>query len=194
MSNPVPAGRGAGGIAKTLSEAWWLFLLRGVAAIIFGVLAFFWPGITLLTLVLFYGAFMLVDGLFALGAAIVGKASTSRRWWLAVAGVLGIGIGVMTFMWPGVTLLVLLLFIAGWAFAMGVMQIIGAIQLRKEIDNEWLLILSGALSVVFGIAIVVAPVAGAVALIWMMAFYTILFGAILIGFSFRLKKYKDRAA
>lgn len=194
MSNPVPAGRGVGGIAKTLSEAWWLFLLRGVAAIIFGVLAFFWPGITLLTLVLFYGAFMLVDGLFALGAAIVGKASTSRRWWLAVAGVLGIGIGVMTFMWPGVTLLVLLLFIAGWAFAMGVMQIIGAIQLRKEIDNEWLLILSGALSVVFGIAIVVAPVAGAVALIWMMAFYTILFGAILIGFSFRLKKYKDRAA
>ena len=122
-----------------LCKNWWLLLLRGIAAIVFGILTFAWPGITLLTLVLFYGAFALVDGVLAIAAAIMGGAP-APRWWLALIGVLGIAVGVLTFAWPGVTALVLLLFIAGWAIATGVFQIIGAIKLRKEIDNEWLLI------------------------------------------------------
>src|SRR5215475_1965017 len=123
-------------LLPALAKHWWLLLLRGICAILFGVLAFVWPGITLLTLVLFYGAFALVDGVLAIAAAIMGGAP-APRWWLAIVGILGVGVGVLTFSMPGVTALVLLLFIAGWAIATGIFQIIGAIKLRKEIDNEW---------------------------------------------------------
>ena len=137
-------------MVHALAKNWWLLLLRGIAAIIFGVLAFAWPGLTLLTLILFYGAFALVDGVLAIIAAITGGAP-APRWWLAIVGLLGIAAGLLTFLMPGLSALVLLFFIAGWAIATGVLQIIGAIQLRKEIDNEWLLILGGVISVLFGI-------------------------------------------
>jgi uncharacterized membrane protein HdeD (DUF308 family) len=130
-----------------LARNWWLLLLRGIAAIIFGVLTFVWPGITLLTLVLLYGAYALVDGVLAILAAITGDAPATR-WWLAIVWLLGILVGILTFAWPGITALVLLLFIAGWAIAPGILQIVGAVRLRKEIDNEWLLIASGVLSVI----------------------------------------------
>src|SRR4029079_10361847 len=126
-------------MVHALAKNWWLLLLRGIAAIIFGLLAFAWPGLTLVTLILFYGAFALVDGALAVVAAITGGVPGSR-WCLAVVGLLGIAAGLVTFMMPGLTAVLLLLFIAGWAIATGVFQIIGAIKLRKEIDNEWLLI------------------------------------------------------
>ncbi|MGE3230225.1 MAG: HdeD family acid-resistance protein [Hyphomicrobium sp.] len=175
-----------------LSGNWWLILIRGIAALVFGLLALFWPGITLVTLVLLYGAFALVDGVFALGAAIVGRVSATPRWWLAIVGLLGIAAGALTFAWPGITALVLLFFIAGWSIAIGAFQIIGAIQLRKEIDNEWLLILSGALSVLFGLALFFWPGAGAMALIWLIALYAIVFGILIIAFAFRLRRQKTR--
>ena len=125
---------------------WWLEVLRGVAAIIFGILAFAWPGITLLTLVLFWGAFALVDGVLAIAAAVKGG-NPMPRWWLAIVGIAGIVAGVLTFLMPGLTALVLLTFIAVWAIVLGVMEIYGAIKLRKEIEGEWFLILNGALSV-----------------------------------------------
>ena len=139
-----PLRRGA------LAENWWLVLLRGIAAVVFGVLAFFWPGLTLLTLTLLWGAYALCDGVFALWAAISGKGGEmAPRWWLAVVGVVGVLAGVGAFLWPGMTTLVLLLFIAVWAIVLGVLQIWGAIQLRKEIEGEWLLILSGLVSIAF---------------------------------------------
>lgn len=190
MINVESARRGLPGLLGVLADHWWLFLLRGLAAIIFGVLAFVWPGITLLTLILFYGAFALVDGVFSLIAAIGGGAMRGPRWWLVLVGVIGIAIGILTFLWPGVTALVLLFFIAGWAIATGAFQIAGAIQLRKEIDNEWLLILSGALSVLFGIALLVAPGAGAIALLWVIAAYAIVYGVLLTGFAFRLRRHR----
>ena len=107
---------------------------------------------TVVTLVVLYGAFALVDGVLAVAAAISGGAPASR-WWLAIVGLAGIAAGLLTFLWPGVTALVLLIFIAIWAIVTGVLQIVGAIQLRKEIDNEWLLIASGVLSVLFGLAV-----------------------------------------
>src|SRR6478672_11509766 len=162
-------------MVHALAKNWWLLLLRGVAAIIFGVLAFAWPGVTLLTLILFYGAYALADGVLAIIAAITGGAP-APRWWLAIVGLLGIGAGLLTFLMPGVTAIVLLFFIAGWAIATGVFQIIGAIQLRREIDNEWLLILGGAISVLFGIGILMAPGAGALALLWVIGFYAIVEG------------------
>jgi uncharacterized membrane protein HdeD (DUF308 family) len=175
-------------MVHALAKNWWLLLLRGIAAIIFGVLAFAWPGLTLLTLILFYGAFALVDGVLAIIAAITGGAP-APRWWLAIIGLLGIAAGLLTFLMPGLSALVLLFFIAGWAIATGVFQIIGAIQLRKEIDNEWLLILSGVISVLFGIGMMLAPGAGALALVWVIGTYAVIIGGVLVVLAFRLKKH-----
>jgi len=171
-----------------LSKNWWMLLLRGIAAVIFGVLALAWPGMTLLTLILFYGAYALIDGVLAIVAAITGGALLPR-WWLAIIGLLGIAAGLLTFMMPGLTAIVLLYFIAGWAIATGVFQVIGAIKLRKEIDNEWFLILSGIISVLFGVAMMAAPGAGALALITVIGIYAVLIGVLLVALSFRLKKH-----
>jgi len=180
-------------MVHALAKNWWLLLLRGIAAIIFGVLAFAWPGLTLLTLILFYGAFALVDGVLAIIAAITGGAP-APRWWLAIIGLLGIAAGLLTFLMPGLSALVLLFFIAGWAIATGMFQIIGAIQLRKEIDNEWMLILSGVVSVLFGVIVLIAPGAGALGLIWAIAVYSIVFGISFVALAFRLRNHKHEAA
>jgi uncharacterized membrane protein HdeD (DUF308 family) len=184
-----PPGMGLGSVmAHALAKNWWMLLLRGVAAIIFGVLAFAWPGMTLLTLIMFYGAFALIDGVLAVVAAITGGAP-APRWWLAIVGLLGIATGLLVFMMPGLTALVLLYFIAGWAIATGVFQIIGAIRLRKEIDDEWYLILGGVVSVLFGIGVMMAPGAGALALLWIIGIYAVVIGVIMVGLAFRLKKF-----
>ena len=169
---------------------WWLVLLRGIAAIVFGVLAFVWPGLTLLTLVLLYGAYALVDGAFALIAAFTGGAKPVPTWWLIVVGLAGIAAGLATFLWPGITALVLLVFIGAWAIVHGIFEIIGAIKLRKEIDNEWWLILAGAMSVIFGIIVLVAPGAGALGLVWAIGAYSVVFGILLVGLSLRLKRHR----
>ena len=173
-----------------LAKNWWLVLLRGLCAVAFGVLAFAWPGITLVTLVLLYGGFALADGILAIATAIMGSHS-APRWWLAVMGLLGIAAGILTFVWPGITALVLLMFIAFWAIATGVMQIIGAIKLRKEIENELFLILGGILSVVFGIVMLAQPGAGALALVLVIGGYAIVYGVLLIAFSLRLHRHAD---
>jgi uncharacterized membrane protein HdeD (DUF308 family) len=182
-------GMGLGSaMARALAKNWWMLLLRGIAAIIFGILALAWPGLTLLTLIMFYGVFVLVDGVLAIAAAITGGAP-APRWWLAIVGLLGIAAGALTFMMPGLTAVVLLYFIAGWAIATGVFQVIGAIRLRKEIDNEWFLILGGIVSVLFGVAMMAAPGAGALALVWVIGIYAVFMGAMLVALSFRLKKH-----
>jgi uncharacterized membrane protein HdeD (DUF308 family) len=185
---PSPAAPAGELILPILAKYWWLILLRGIAAIIFGILAFIWPGITLLTLILFYGAFALVDGVLALAHAIMGG-NVGSRWWLALVGVAGIAAGLVTFFMPGLTALVLLFFIAGWAIALGVFQIIGAIRLRKEIDNEWLIGLSGALSILIGIILLVAPGPAILGLIWLIASCSIVFGIMLVMEAFKLKKH-----
>ncbi len=183
-----PPGMGLGSaMVHALAKNWWMLLLRGIAAIIFGVLAFAWPGMTLLTLIMFYGAFALVDGVLAIIAAIAGGAP-AQRWWLAIVGLLGIATGVLMFTMPGLTALVLLYFIAGWAIATGAFQIVGAIRLRKEIDDEWYLILGGVVSVLFGVGVMMAPGAGALALLWVIGTYAVIMGAILVALAFRLKK------
>ena len=184
---------------RALADNWWLLLLRGIAAIVFGILAFFWPGITLLTLVLLWGAYALVDGVLALWAAISGRlpSMTSMtigpRWWLGIVGIAGIVAGILTFVWPGMTTLVLLMFVAAWAIVTGVMQIWGAVKLRNEIEGEWLLILSGLLSVVFGLILFAQPGTGALALIWLIGWFAILFGVVNIALAFRLKQHQRTA-
>lgn len=178
-------------LPRLLARNWWLFLLRGVAALMFGVLSLVWPGISLATLILLFGAYALVDGIFALTAAIVGRGSTDIRWWLVLVGLVGIGIGIVTFFWPGLTALTLLYFIASWVIATGVLQVVGAIELRNVIEDEWWLILDGALSVLFGILLFIMPGAGALALIWLIALFAIAFEVLMIGFAFKVKTFKE---
>lgn len=171
-----------------LSKNWWLILLKGICSIIFGVLAFSWPGITLLSLVLLYGAFALADGALAIAAAITGG-EAAPRWWLALVGIIGIGAGLVTLLWPGITAIVLLFFIAAWAIATGIMEIVGAIRLRKEIDDEWMLIASGVLSVLFGCLLVFRPATGALSLIFVIATFAVFFGILQISFALRLRRH-----
>ena len=192
---PTPSSPLTGvALLRAMADKWWLVLLRGIAAIIFGVLAFVWPVITLLTLTFLWSAFAVADGILALWGAITGPSGQmGSRVWLAIVGIAGILAGLLAFAWPGVTALVLLLFIAVWAIIIGVMQIWGAIQLRKEIEGEWLLILSGLLSVAFGVLLLVQPGAGALAVVWIIGWYAILAGCIYIALTVRLKKYKHSA-
>jgi uncharacterized membrane protein HdeD (DUF308 family) len=173
-----------------LAKAWWLVLLRGLLSIVFGVLAFLWPAITLFALVMLYGAFALLDGILALIGAFTGRLKPMPTWWLVLVGIAGIAAGIVTFLWPGITAIVLVLFIGAWALVHGIFEIIGAIQLRKEIDNEWWLILGGAVSVIFGLLVMLMPGAGALGLIWAIAAYSIVFGITWVMLAFRLRKHR----
>jgi uncharacterized membrane protein HdeD (DUF308 family) len=178
-------------LLRALAQNWWLLLLRGIAAILFGILAFAWPGLTLLTLIFLWGAYTIVDGICALWATFTGGAGgMAPRWWLAIVGVAGIIAGLLAFAWPGVTAFVLLLFIASWAIVTGLMQIIGAIRLRKEIEGEWLLVLSGALWVLFGLVLFAQPGAGALALVWLIGWSAVIIGVLYIVLAFRLRSHK----
>jgi uncharacterized membrane protein HdeD (DUF308 family) len=174
---------------EVLARYWWAVALRGVIAAIFGLLALIWPDITVLALVALFGAYCLVDGFIAIGTALFGGAAAAgRRGWLAVEGVAGVIAGIITFAWPGITTLVLLWLIAFWALVTGVMEIVVAIRLRRELQGEWLLILSGALSVLFGILLIVWPASGALALITLIGIYALIFGVALIVLGFRLRR------
>jgi len=176
-------------LLRELSKHWWLLLLRGIAAIVFGVLAFIWPGLTLLTLVILYGVFAIIDGVLALAAAFGRTGPDVPKWWLVLTGILGIGAGLIALFWPGITALVLIIFIGAWAIVRGIMEIIAAIQLRKEIEGEWLLILAGALSVLFGLGVLLYPGAGAVALAWLIGIYAIVIGVVMVMLAIRLRKH-----
>jgi uncharacterized membrane protein HdeD (DUF308 family) len=179
------------GVVADLARGWWLVALRGALAIVFALLAFFWPGVTVAALVLLFGSYALVDGLFAVGATISAIRRQGRWWPFLVEAVLGIGMGVVTFLWPGVTALALLYLIAAWAIVTGIFEILAAIELRKAIEGEWMLILAGALSIVFGLLLIFFPGAGALAVLWMIAAYALVFGVLLLVLAFRLRGMKD---
>lgn len=175
-------------VVAAMGRAWWLVLLRGIAAIVFGLLAWAWPGATLITLTLFWGAYALVDGIAALWSCWHARGNGKAMWQIVLIGVLGVAAGIFTFISPGITAIALLLLIAVWAIANGVFQIAAAIRLRKEIDNEWLMILSGLLSVVFGGLMIASPGAGALAVLWIIGAFAVAYGALLVLFAFKLKK------
>ncbi len=175
-----------------LTRRWWLLLLRGAAAIAFGVLAFIWPGVTLFTLVLLYGAFALIDGVLALAAVFTSRSDAVPRWWLVLTGILGIAVGLFALLWPGITALALITFIGAWAIVRGVLEIAAAIQLRKRIEGEWLLILAGFMSVLFGLGVLSFPGTGALALIWLIAIYAVAIGIVMIMLALRLRAHRSR--
>src|SRR5918911_564450 len=155
-----------------LARNWWALALRGVAAVIFGVLVFAWPGASLAVLVALFGAYAFVDGLFALAATVRASVEGRRVWPLLVEGVAGIAAGIVTVIWPGIT---------AWALITGVFEIIAAIRLREEIQNEWLLGLGGVASLAFGGFLFAAPGAGVLAVLWLIGAYAIMFGVVLVA-------------
>lgn len=187
MSSPNAAPSLEGLVKSALHRSWWLLLLRGIAAVAFGVLTFVWPQISLLTLIMVYGVYALIDGVLALIAAIRGGGMVPR-WWLALGGVVSILAAVVAFAWPGLTALVLVYLIGFWSILRGVLEIVGAIRLRNEIANEWTLGVAGALSVIFGLILVFMPGAGALGLLWLIAAWAVLFGLLLIWVAFKVRK------
>ena len=168
--------------------------LRGVCAVLFGVGAFAWPGITLAVLILFYGAYALVEGVLEVAWALMGRQGGSFPCGVLLAGLAGVAVGIVTFVSPGITALALLYLIAAWAIVRGVFEIIAAIALRKELENEWLLALSGLLSVALGVLLIVAPGAGVLALLWWIGGFAIVAGILMIMLGLRLKGLKSRFA
>src|SRR5688500_1132501 len=177
-----------------LTRNWWAIALRGVAAIIFGLLTFVMPGITLAALVLLFGAYAIVDGVFNLVAVARGQAGErdEPRWLLVLEGIVSIAAGLVAFLWPGLTALALVYLIGAWAIVKGVLEVIAAVRLRRQIENEWWLGVSGALSIVFGALVMIAPGAGALALAFWIGAYAIVFGALLVGLALRLRSVRSR--
>jgi uncharacterized membrane protein HdeD (DUF308 family) len=173
-------------MVELLARRWWALALRGLLAVLFGVLTFIIPGLTLFSLVLLFGAYAILEGAFNVISAMH---APRQHWPLLLEGILGIIAGVLTFVWPGITALVLLYMIAFWAIFTGVLEIAAGIGLRKHIDNEWLLILMGVLSVGFGVLLLTSPGAGALALVLWIGAYAFIFGIVLIVLAFRLRPF-----
>jgi uncharacterized membrane protein HdeD (DUF308 family) len=178
-------------VLAALAENWWLLLLRGLVATAFGVIAFFWPDITLVALTYLFGIYAIVDGFVAIWAAFNAPlGDAGPRWWLGLSGVVSILAGIAAFAYTSMTTLVLLMVIAIWAIIIGIVQIWGAIELRKILDDTWLLGLTGALSIAFGVIMIAKPGAGAVALVWTIGWFAIVFGGLYIALAFRLRQFK----
>jgi uncharacterized membrane protein HdeD (DUF308 family) len=180
-------------MVHVLARNWWALLIRGIAAVIFGILAFAWPGPTLVVIGILFGAYAFIDGVFAIVAA-VRAAQAHERWWpFVLEGIVGLAIAAITVYDVGITLLALYLTIAVWAFITGILEIAAAVQLRKTIRNEWLLIVAGISSILFSVLMFWRPVAAALAIVWLIAAYAIVFGIIMIALSFRLRSHATAA-
>ena len=181
-------------LIETLKRHWWVPVIRGIAAIVFGVIAFAYPGLTVAVLVLLFGAWVLVDGIFRVIGA-VGHRAFDKEWGFdLIIGIVGIIIGLLTFHAPQITALALIIYIAAWALMIGATEIALAIKLRREIKGEWFLILMGLVSIVFAVMLLWNPAVGAAALIWIMAWYAVILGVLGIIFGFRLRSLSTFAA
>lgn len=159
-------------------------MLRGVVAVLFGILAIAWPGITVLALALLFGVYTLLDGITSI---VMGIGQGTDRVYLVTLGVLGVVAGVIALVWPRITVVVLLVVIAVWAIFAGIMQIAAAIRLRKVIRNEWFLALSGVVALVLGLLLIVQPAEGAIALVIAIATFAVVWGLTLVVLGFRLR-------
>lgn len=179
-------------VSAILSQRWPLLLLRGLAAIAFGLLTWFEPRITLTVLLLLFGAYALVDGILSTWTAIEGRRERDFWWVMLLGGLVSIGIGLLTFFAPHITALALLFYIAAWAIARGVLEIIVAIRVRREIHGEWRLILVGCASVLFGVILLARPGAGALTVLWLIGLYAIVIGLLLVSLAFKARSLGGR--
>jgi uncharacterized membrane protein HdeD (DUF308 family) len=175
-------------LSTALSRTWWMLLLRGVAAIVFGTLLWVMPGLSLTVLVLLFGGFAFVDGILGCWIAVAGRKDYEDWWVLLLWGLVGLGAGIMTFLTPDAAAVALVFLIAAWSIATGILEIVLAIRLRREIEGEWLLLLGGLASVLLGVILFLQPGAGALALVWVIGAYTIIHGLDLIVLAFRTRR------
>jgi uncharacterized membrane protein HdeD (DUF308 family) len=173
-----------------MTQNWWAIALRGLVAVLFGIAAFVWPGITLWALVAIFGAYALVDGIFAVIEAFRRDVVGERWWALLFEGFVGIAIGILTFAWPRLTAMGLLYLIAFWAIVTGVFEVITAIRLRHEIRGEWMMALIGVLSVAFGFLLVAFPLTGALSVVLIIGSYAVAIGVLMIALGFKLRSLR----
>ena len=174
---------------ERFSAHWWVFALRGAAAILFGLIAMINPEITIYVLVMIFGAYAIVDGIFAILVSLRGSHADQRWWILLVEGIASLIVGIVSFLNPNITAFLFAYLLAAWAILTGVFAIYSAIQMRAHLPNEWLWILSGAVSIIFGIAIAVLPVAGILVWSYLIGFYALIAGMALLGFAVRLRTH-----
>jgi len=177
--------------AQTLVPNWWLFTLRGALGIIFGCIALIFPGPTILSLVIFFSAYMLVDGVFAIVSAVRAIRRKQDRWGLLIfQGLLNIAVGVAAFLWPGLTVVVFVWLIAAWAIVSGALMTAAGFRLNND-HGRWWLVLGGLLSFAYGVLLIITPLIGAIVLTWWLGAYALIFGVALVVFSFKLRSRQD---
>jgi len=176
--------------AMRFGRNWWIVALRGVLSLLVGAMSFLLPMSTIFALVILFAAYALLDGIFCLGSVVRGAKGRGPWWMLSLEGVLGIGAAVITVLWPEITALALIYVVAAWAMATGVLEIIAAVRLRKQIQNEWLLAAAGLSSIVMGVVLALWPGPGAVAIAWIIGAYALVFGVLLVGLAFRLRRWQ----
>jgi uncharacterized membrane protein HdeD (DUF308 family) len=169
---------------------WWQVAVRGFIALLFGIMLLAWPGVSLFIFAILFGAFAFVDGIFTLVAAVNYKAGAGQRAWLFVRGILGIIVGIITFFWPAITELALVLLIGAWALVAGIMELNFAFRAVRETGAKWLFAVSGILSIILGILLLVSPIAAIIAVIWIIGAYAVIVGIVLIVLGFRLRSSK----
>jgi len=164
--------------------------LRGIIAVLFGAVCFILTGAAIFALVIWVGAFFIIDGVLMIVGAIrsASESHMSHWWWQLLGGIAGIAAGILTFVWPAITAFTLAIFIGAWAIVTGVFELMTAMRLRATLPNEWLWIVNGVLSVLFGLFVFVFPGAGLVAVVYVLGFYAIIAGVAMIALSFRLRK------
>ena len=172
---------------QALRQNWWTLALRGVVAIVFGILAFMWPTLTALAFVVLLAAFAFIEGIFALGGAFGWGLPGSQRLLLVLIGLFGLAVGVIFVLYPAAGAYTIVIWVAWWAIITGALQIVIAVEMRKAIQNEWLLVTSALLSILFGILLIWRPAAGVITLVWLFGFYAIVYGLIMLGLGFRLR-------
>jgi uncharacterized membrane protein HdeD (DUF308 family) len=179
-------------LATLAAQNWGLFILRGVLAILFGIFALVLPGATLAALIFVFAVYAIVDGIVALGAGL--GAPGGIRWWIVVGGILALAIGLYTLVNPGVTAIALVYLIGSFAVVRGAAEIATAVQMRKMIENEWLFVLNGAVAILFGLFVLVAPGAGALAVLWLIGYFAIFAGVMFIVLGLRLRSHAKAGA
>jgi uncharacterized membrane protein HdeD (DUF308 family) len=177
---------------ELLARSWWILALQGFVALLFGVLALLWPGLTLLWLVALFAAYAIISGAVALYGAVTNRTMDKGWWLILLLGLVSVAAGMLAIFYPGLTALALVLLMGANALFTGILQIAVAIRLRKAVRNEWLLILAGIASIVFGAVVLVFPGAGALALVWLVSFYAVLSGVLLLSLAYRVKDWGSK--
>jgi len=171
-----------------MTQYWWTVALRGVVAILFGLAAFLWSGLTLQVLIALFGVFVLLDGLFTIAIAFNTRKVYTRWWGFLLQGIVGVAVGIIAFAWPAVTATAMLYMIAFWAIAIGSLELMAGIGICRDVDGGWLLGSGGFLTILLGVALLVWPGAALLSMIWLIGAYAIFFGVVLIAFGFKLRK------